>query len=130
MQALKFEATKHKPGIHLNPDTNVFEFWGFSLPEDSISFYTPVFNWFNEWKNNIPQLIAQSEKVSLVFKFTYFNSSSFRAILEILLLFSKYQGLGLAVNVDWHYEKEDTQFYENGKELSEITHIPFNYVEI
>ncbi len=48
-EPLNIVAAADKPEINLDPQQDVFEILGKSLPEDAKSFYDPVIEWFEEY---------------------------------------------------------------------------------
>ena len=37
---------------------------------------------------------------------------------------------GMEVSVNWYYDEEDEHLLDSGKELAELTELPFNYIEV
>lgn len=127
MKYLRIESTKFTPGILLDPGHFVLEFYGFSLPENSIDFYQPVINWLNEFKTSLLQSKSEKE-VNIIFKLVYYNSSSLRQLLDIFNVFSEMHHLGIPINISWQYDSEDPAMAENGKELADLAKVPINVV--
>ncbi len=63
------------------------------------------------------------------FDFEYFNSSSGKLILISASILAGLQLKGVNVIVNWHFEKDDYDMLEAGKEMSRIVKFPFEYVE-
>ena len=127
---LKIEATEFTPEISLNLDGYLL-FSGVSRPEDVTTFYETPIKWITSYKNDY---LSKSEikykitKIHLVFKMTYFNSSSSKSILVFLSIIKQIEALGIEVIVDWHYEEADDQMLEDGQDLSDAIEIPFSYI--
>ena len=121
----RFELSKtdDKPEILLDQEENIFEMSGKSLPENSAEFYSPVKDWFLEY------LKQPNEETHLVCKFDYFNSSSARRILEILILLKSISLTENKVKVSWYCEKDDLLLQNKGKEMLSILEIPFEILE-
>ena len=49
MRALRIEGTDKTPQVILDPDKNVFELKGKSIPTDAEAFFGPVLEWFDEF---------------------------------------------------------------------------------
>lgn len=128
LKILKIESSKVTPSIVLNPNNNTFEFSGYSLPEDVIEFYRPVFEWLNNYINELNDGTIICKELNIIFKFEYYNTASLRQIVEIFNKIHKIQQIDIPVNVTWQYDSEDTQMAEAGKELSIITKVPVNIV--
>ena len=128
MRYLRIESTKFTPGIVLDPGHLVLEFYGFSLPENALEFYSPVINWLKDFKSAFERKILCTAEVKVIFKLVYYNSSSLRQLLDIFTLFSEIQQLGVEINILWQYDTEDPAMAENGKEIADIANVPINIV--
>jgi hypothetical protein len=128
LKFLRIESTKFTPGIVLDPIHNVFEFYGFSLPENAIEFYRPVIEWLHDVKNEITAKKILPQEINVIFKLVYYNSASLRQLVEIFQTLSEITQLKVPVKIVWQYDSEDPQMAESGKELGEITKIPVNIV--
>ncbi|MGC8824193.1 MAG: DUF1987 domain-containing protein [Bacteroidales bacterium] len=127
MEFLRIESTKFTPGIVLDPHSHVLEFYGFSLPENANDFYQPVINWIIAYKDEILRLTT-FPNINVIFKFSYFNSSSLRKIIEIFTFFSEMYQKGVPVTILWQYDSEDPSMAESGKEIGDIAKIPVTLV--
>lgn len=122
MEPLVINKTDDTPAIHLDKSSKKFEFSGKSLPEDVTTFYAPVFDWINKYSE-----AAEGESV-FTFKMTYFNTASSKIILDILMRLEDMHNEGKPVTVEWHFEEDDEDMEEAGKEYSEIVEIPFKFI--
>ena len=110
------------PTIILDKDRATFEITGQSLPEEAISFYTPVIDWFEEYiKDALPKTI-------LVLKLDYCNSSSTKAIADVMEVLEDHSKNGGKVEVQWFYMEDDDDMLDVGKEFQEIIKIPFTFI--
>lgn len=116
------EGTSDTPDIRFDKENNVFSMSGNSLPEDVIAFYDEV----NQWLENY--VVDPNPETNFHVKMTYYNSASSKAIASIMAIFEKINGSGKKVKVFWHFLEDDEDMLESGKELSEITDIPFEFV--
>lgn len=128
MKFLRIESTKFTPGIVLDPNNNVLEFYGFSLPENSIEFYEPILKWLEEYKDSFQQKKEFLDTINVIFKLVYYNSSSLRQIVEIFNIFSTLHKMGIPLHISWQYDSEDPQMAESGKEMGDIANVPVNLV--
>jgi hypothetical protein len=69
------------------------------------------------------------EPVIFNFDFEYFNSSSGKFILDICKDIARLRSNGINIGVNWHFEKDDNDMLEVGKEMSRIVKFPFEFVE-
>lgn len=99
------------PGIIFDAENNKFLIWGNSLPEDVVAFYQPVFKWVEEYKKQ------PNAKTLFVIKPTYFNSSSFKAVLDILASLQEIVEQNFELKVEWQYLDSDEDTLMTGKEF-------------
>ena len=50
MEILDIRGTTDTPKVLFDPDNNIFEISGRSLPEDVITFYQPVIEWLDDYE--------------------------------------------------------------------------------
>ena len=119
METLSIEMSAKTPLVKFNPRGNM-EFRGRSIPENSIEFYSPVFDWIDDYAKH-PQ-----PETTVHIQLEYFNTSSSKCLLDI---FKKLQTLHLAgnskVTVHWYYEEDDEDMLEAGEDYQAIIRIPF-----
>ncbi|GIV27802.1 MAG: hypothetical protein KatS3mg027_1616 [Bacteroidia bacterium] len=125
MEKITVEATPKTPYLLLDPKAKSITIKGRSIPENSVQFYTPVFNALDTW-------IAEKtkDKITVSIQLEYFNTSSSKCILDI---FKKLQELlknGAQVDITWIYEKDDEDMMEAGQDYQTIVGIPFKMVEV
>ena len=126
MKFLRIESSKFTPGIILDPGHNLLEFYGFSLPENAIDFYQPVINWIKDLKGEIEKYPEKVKELNIIFKLVYYNSASFRQLVDIFFIFGEMHQKGIPIQIAWQYDSEDPQMAEAGKELGDIAHVPVN----
>ncbi|MBI1768233.1 MAG: DUF1987 domain-containing protein [Bacteroidetes bacterium] len=117
MEMLKIPKTDDTPEVILDKTRNIFEMSGRSLPEDSVTFYTPIFQWLKQYASE------PSATTEFVFKLEYTNTASSKMVQDILSALEKIKG----VNITWYYYKEDEDMEAMGHELSELVEIPFKF---
>lgn len=131
MEALIIKETTATPKIEFDLDAKNFVLEGCSRPEDVRDFYAPIINWLNDFKSELSEDLKQEHAenpLAFKFKFDYFNSSSAKFILDILVLINQIHAEGLNIRIDWHYDESDDDMKEVGEELSEVVDFPFEYV--
>src|SRR6185436_16015248 len=84
---------------------------GISTPENAMAFFKPLFNWVADFQE------SGAKKISLVLEIEYLNSTSMKAIVELLILLEKIKATGVSVEVMWRYEKEDSDMHDLGMDL-------------
>jgi hypothetical protein len=118
MDPLKISKTDDTPDIILDKSSGKFEISGRSLPEDSVEFYTPVFQWLEKYAKD------PNPTTEFVFKLDYLNTASSKMIQDVLSALEKING----VKVAWYFYEDDEDMEEMGQELSELVEIPFEYI--
>ncbi|MCT4582586.1 MAG: DUF1987 domain-containing protein [Flavobacteriales bacterium] len=129
MEALKLELTENTPKIVLDHTTHALEFEGDSRPEDVQKFFQPVMNWLNDYESYVQS--AGDVTLNANFKLEYFNSSSAKYIMDIILKLGKIAEPGnVTLNINWHYDEMDEDMLDAGEEFEDMLDVEFNFVEI
>jgi hypothetical protein len=123
MEVLDIRGTTDTPKVLFDSENNIFEISGRSLPEDVITFYQPVIDWLDDYKQ-IP-----NKNTEFVFKYIYFNTATSKLIQDILLRLEQIHETGNEVKVIWYYEEDDEDMYDLGLEFKENVDIPFEIIE-
>ena len=113
------EETKQTPFIHFDTEKNMFEISGRSLPEDVNKFYNPIREWITEYVK------SPNPDTELVFNLEYFNSSSARIIVKILVELEKIKNTNNNIKVIWKYKEDDELMYDRGIEIQSVVMLPF-----
>lgn len=129
MRKLFIQQTASSPKVVLDPENNFFEISGESRPPDVNLFYNEIINWFEDYSG---YLIKSNQVVDTpVFNldFEYFNSSSAKYLLDFCKMISSVRLKGRNITVKWHYEDDDMDMLESGREMSRISKMPFEYIK-
>lgn len=125
MEILEIKATKSSPKVSLNPNTNIHEISGESYPENSYEFYEPIFDWIEEYIENL----GDNEAIFNI-ELYYFNSSSSKILMDMFDIFEDAGEEGKKIVINWIYESENHAAQEYGEEFSEdFENMTFNLVE-
>jgi hypothetical protein len=117
------EKTKNSPEIILDVENSTFKIAGRSIVEDPGEFYSPIYSWLEEYiKNPLPE-------TDFIFDLEYFNSSSARQIMEIIMLLEKLHESDNKVKVSWMYEEGDEMSKERGDEIKLVSKLDFEIKE-
>ena len=119
IQPLLLAGTPDKPDVNLDPEQNRFEISGKSLPENAKSFYDPVIEWLENYAKEPNELTQFNIKLS------YFNSSSARKIVELLLILEQIIENGRETKIIWHHKEHDETMKERGTEIQMVLDVPF-----
>lgn len=129
MRKLIIEETSSSPRVILDPDNKIFEISGESRPPDVGEFYGEILNWMDDYSQNMHKSSGSSDPVVFSFDLEYFNSSSAKYLLDFCKQIANVRSKGLDVTVKWHYEDDDADMLEVGKEMSRMVRFPFEYIE-
>jgi len=102
------------PTINFNAETGICELSGESYLEETIKFYTPIFNWIKEY------IAVVRKPITFNFKLTYFNTSSSKCIVDILNMLKAFQNDSGEVTVNWFYDDEDEDIEEELEEVEDF----------
>jgi len=132
MKKLIIESTSNSPKVILDSVNNLFEISGESRPENVSKFYKPILEWLDKFGMKLSEQKNSNKKAPYEFNFNfeYFNSSSAKFILDFCKKLGKLRSEGNDIVVKWHYEEDDEDMLEVGKEMSRMVKFSFEYVEI
>jgi len=127
MEILSLPQGNSTPKVLFDAKKGLFSIAGKSMPEDAESFYNPVINYMQEFKDS---QWVESNPIQLDVMLEYYNSASMRFITDLLLVFMEiYKSNNKNVKVTWFYDDGDDLLKEAGEELAEMLDIPF-YIEM
>jgi hypothetical protein len=129
MRKLTIDRTKNSPEVILDPENRIFMISGESRPPDVWQFYNNIILWLDDFNTSLIESDGIDKAMEFNFNFEYFNSSSAKSILDICKILSGFRKRGIDLKVNWHYEKDDFDMLEVGKEMSNIVKFPFAFVE-
>ena len=119
MEPLDIQGTNDTPKVLLDPQGEVFEISGRSLPEDVVSFYRPILDWLEDYKSE------PLEYTEFVFRYIYFNTATSKLIQDVLVKLEELFEAGNNIQVMWFYEEDDEDMLDSGEEFMENTDVPF-----
>jgi hypothetical protein len=123
MAPLVIKGTDVSLSIHLDKSDGIFEFSGKSRPENAIEFFDPIFDWVDEY------ILNPNPVTEINFKLEYYNSSSAKVLLRLIVRFEQLIEKGLEARIKWHYRKSDEDIQEAGEDFATLVNIPFEYVD-
>lgn len=121
MNLLDIHATTSTPRISFEPATRRLLLSGESYPENSFSFYAPIFVWLKEH-------LATGQPLTLDINIAYMNSSSTKCMLDLLDLLEESFGKGQTVEIFWRYDRENPRSLDLAEEFREGVTFPFTLV--
>ncbi len=116
MENFYLEETSKTPKLSFDQKTGKFLMSGRSIPENSIEFYRPLFEWLDDYVKN------PSDKTIFDIKLEYFNTSSSKCLVEIFRRLERINNNSVVIN--WFYEEDDEDMQESGEDFKEIIDIP------
>ncbi|MFO7842664.1 MAG: DUF1987 domain-containing protein [Bacteroidales bacterium] len=122
MDPLIIGASEERPGINFDPQRNKFLIFGKSFPEEAKKFYEPVILWLEDYTKN------PNKETNFEIRLDYYNSSTSTVLLEIFQLLNRLYTKGHDVKISWHYLEIDDDMLDAGKEYSEMTDVPFEFI--
>jgi len=133
MEKLILEETENTPMVLLDNENHEIRFKGDSRPEDVRKFYEPILDWLNEYEKHLYFLKDQTKNLNVVanFEFEYFNSSSAKYLMDIIMKLSEISKIeNINFKLNWHYDAMDEDMLESGEEFQDMLGVPFNFIII
>ena len=130
MHKLIIEPTQKTPKVIFDPEKMIFEISGESRPYDVPEFYLPLLDWLDAYSKYLAQDNNPSSSIDFNFTLEYFNSLSAKYILDFCKKLNRLRTEGNNINAKWYYEEEDDYMLESGQEMSKISELPLEFVEI
>lgn len=102
------------PSVSFNAETGVCEISGESYLDNAAEFYNRLLDWLDQFIREV------KKPLTFNFKLTYFNTSSSKRILYIMLKLKEFIDQGGDVAANWHYDKNDLEMEEDIEDLMMI----------
>lgn len=122
MKKLYIKETLNSPKVLFDPAKKRYEISGKSFPENSKTFYEPVFEWINT-------IDGETDKMQFSFMFDYISSSSVITIKQLLTKVKALCDKGANIEVFWHYDKADPDIRDIGEEYKKLIGLNIQVVE-
>lgn len=125
MENLLIEATECTPRISLDSTTNTLDIRGTSYPENTSTFYLPVFSWIEQYFTQL-----DTGGITVNIEIIYFNSGSSKVLLDFFDQLDAAAFRGVEVTVNWMYEEGDDDMLEYGEEfLEDFRRLNFHFIQ-
>jgi hypothetical protein len=102
------------PFVNFNAETGECVIEGESYLEKTAEFYDRLLAWLNQYMAEV------KGDINISFRLTYFNTSSSKRILHIMLRLKEYVESGLKVEASWHYNPNDIEMEEAVEDFMSI----------
>lgn len=122
MEGLYIEKTKSTPEIKFEPQQCKLRIEGQSYPENAFKFYEPIFQWLDEYL----QQLEQETVLEMYFHMPYINTSSSKCIMMLLEKLDMAYSEGKKVAVCWYYDVANDIALECAEEFKEDLVLPFD----
>jgi len=132
MDKLQLSETGNTPEVNLDHIGHILSFKGDSRPEDVRSFYLPIIDWLKDYENQLHFLKDQGGNIDVKvnFEFEYFNSSSAKYLMDIILKLSDIEKSdNVTLKLNWHYDEMDEDMLDSGEEFQDMLGVDFNFIE-
>ncbi len=129
MRKLIIDQMANAPKVTLDPEKRIFELSGESRPADVSVFYNEILSWMDDFSFHLLKSKEETDPLIFNLDFEYFNSSSAKNILDFCKKINNVRSKGKDISVKWHYEKDDLDMLDAGKEISRLAKMPFEYVQ-
>ncbi|MBI4945743.1 MAG: DUF1987 domain-containing protein [Bacteroidetes bacterium] len=121
IKPLRIEETEDTPKVLLDQENGTFEITGRSFPEDASKFYFSVLSWVEEYAQE------PSKETNFYFYLDYFNSTSMKQFIELLIRLERISETGKKVKIIWTHSKNDELMAFKGKEIENMINLPFEF---
>ena len=122
MKDFSISGTQSSPAIQGNWDGGILSMQGDSYPENSYDLFSHVFIWVKSFLNESDRPLV------LELQLLYLNTSSIKALMDILDLLEEAHQSGRAVSVNWRYDQRNERVAELAEEFKEDCTFSFNII--
>lgn len=122
MNPLHIQAQEFTPQIDYVEGEHALYISGMSVPEDTVEFYSPVVEWFDELVKH-----SNSNSFTFIIKLVYFNTSSSKIIYDLLSKLQKNKQHFSELKIIWYYNEEDDYMFEAGNNFSDLVSLTFDF---
>jgi len=124
MTPLILDKTSDTPEVILDKISNQFLFAGSSIPENTKKFFQPIFDWIDQYVKE------PNEETIVDFKMIYFNTSSTKSLLDIMIQFKQLAKKNKMLIINWYFPEDDEDMLEAGEGFSKMVRFPFNLIKV
>jgi len=130
MEDLNIESTENTPGINFNYKEGELVITGDARPENAQKFFKPLINWLDEYYKYLFWVSDQETSITPVkfhFKLEYFNSTSAKHLLDIILKIKESNKEKELYEVIWWHDEFDADIKESGEEFADLAGMDFTF---
>jgi hypothetical protein len=122
MDNLTIDAAKDTLSVNCDARTGVMDMHGISYPQDAAEFFSPVFDWLEEY------ITLVNAPLTLNLRINYLNTSSTKCLFDLIDRMEDYFKTGGKVAINWYYKRNDEDIKETGLEFKEDMILPFEII--
>ena len=127
MDNIVIPASERAPAVDFDFAAGILKLKGESYPEDVASFFGPPMSALATYLDGLSGTGVVRFDIELI----YFNSSSAKVLMNIMLLLEKAGKAGNEVVVNWYFNSDDDTMQEFGEDFSEdLERVRFNLCAI
>ena len=126
MENIFIPARERSPEVDFRYGDHHLSMRGEAYPEDASAFFGPLLKDLEAYCETI-----HGQELRVEFQLIYFNTSSAKALMNMIQVLENAVRRGTRVHLKWHYQKDDEVMREFGEDFSvELKHVQFQLVEI
>ncbi len=122
---LHIPATTETPEVKCCKENGEIAMIGNLIPSDPQSFFAPIQRWFKAYTTEY-----NPQKISVHFYLTFVNGCSEHYLGILLKRLEELYSNGLSVEIICHYESDDTDMRDWGRDLKQVIKLPIELLEI
>lgn len=118
MKKIHIHKTNKTPEINFSAAEGKLLIEGRSIPENSIEFYQPLFDWLDEFVEQ------PTGDLDVDVKLEYFNTSSSKCLVEVFRKLEQIPADKHKIRVNWYFEEDDEDMEDSGRDFKDIISLP------
>ena len=120
---ISIAATASTPALEFDMKQGKLSLTGKSIPQDPTQFYEPLMKHIDTYVAN------PAPETTVDISMEYFNTPSAKYLQDIFQKLESILPGNNTVKVNWHYDAQDTDMLQAGKDYQGILQLTFNYIE-
>ncbi|MBL4705903.1 MAG: SiaC family regulatory phosphoprotein [Flavobacteriales bacterium] len=124
MIAIKLEETQNTPSVEFDEGTNCLNIVGRLLPEHPGPFFSELHSWLERVQN------SDIGQITISFYLYYYNTTSTKRLVMFLREIDRQLANGLDVRVEWKYDEEDEDAYDDGVDFRQASNVDIKLIEV
>ncbi len=117
-----FHETDKTPMVVASWKKGTIDFSGIANPDDVFLIFKPLYKWLDL------HFASNKKQLTLNFQLEYINNSFSLAILDLFRQLNTKFEEGINIEVNWFYNSNDDEMFEEGEDYGEIAKFPFKLI--